>query len=202
MDTNLQIVIVAGFGLFGAIMGLMVPLITVWLTNRNMLAAKANDYKRQDEVADRLQKSQDAVAEKVDRTAKASADGMATLARQQLDATKAVKDADQRRREHEEIAVKAVDVAQSTAVVVKEQLHDIHDLVNSAMTLQLQDSLELANALLASMVEVMHLRQSEGKDAPPEAVAAVNSLREKIAALRSKIFDRLQQAKAMEARIG
>jgi hypothetical protein len=159
-DTNTFIL-----GVLVALSTFLSPLLMAWLTNRNRQQERAQDFARQDLVAERanlvavdLVKRQDDAAEKA-----------ATAARLLLAA-------------NERVA--------QTSKMTNDKLDVIHTLVNSNMTAALKAEFDATERELTMMIEVVELKRLGGHLPTVESLAAIEATRVKISELRSTLDDR------------
>jgi hypothetical protein len=153
------------------------PSILAVVTYRQRRQEKAEDWARQDLVADRVTEAA-AAAEDVATQA-------ATAARLLL--------------ERQDAAEAQRAVAADLLVAANERLGGkldiIHTLVNSNMTSAMQAELDATVREVAMMREVVALKQTAGHEASAEAMAAIDATDEKVQELRSALIDRLHQTK-------
>lgn len=84
---------------------------------------------------------------------------------------------------------------------ISDGVERVHILVNSTMTASVQANLDATERELAMTLEVIALRRDAGREPTPESIAAVDSARERIAALRETLADRVKQTEIGEAQI-
>lgn len=147
-------------------------LATPWLQNWGRRQEKLDEYRRQDEVAKR--------AEDVSNSLQASQN---KLTKQNDDAAKLLLATNNKVDEH--------------ARVQEAKLEQIHTLVNSNLTAEMQDRLAALKLVLVSLEEILTLKQTAAPDAHPaeETVATVAATKIKIAELSKQIEDRIVQTK-------
>lgn len=142
------------------------PLLLSVLTNRHAVFKQQMDYARQDEVA-----------RKADEVA-------ANLLARQTESTRA----------QEKVAsllinsnAKMVDTAQRH----EDKLDQIHTLVNSNMTAQMQKELDSALSNLVLLDEIVELRHEAGKEAKAETLTAIEKTKARISVLQIELKDRI-----------
>jgi hypothetical protein len=154
---------------FGSALG---SALVAYITYRQRRAEKAQDWARQDEVADR------AAAQ-----AKAAEERQAAVAAQAAEAARLLLAA------NAEVAL----VARRTAESVDGKLNQIHELVNSTLTGALEDQLLAREQLLVLM------RERPGQS--PEARKSLADMEDMVAELRAKLADRARQTAVADAKV-
>jgi len=86
----------------------------------------------------------------------------------------------------------------ATTVITNGKLDVIHTLVNSSLTTAVQDSLDARRISLALMLEIVELKKVAGKQPTRESLAAISSVKAKIAELETLLADRLRAQDAIE----
>jgi hypothetical protein len=155
----------------GVIVG---PLLLAYLTGRQRSRDKAEDWARQDAVAAQaaeaarlLEERQDAVARKAAEAARLLLAANERVAKQSREA----------------------------ADVVNGKLAQIHELVNSNLTTQMEEAHGALTQQLVLMREVVALNRAAGREPSTGAVDAIAVIEAKVGELRAKLADR---AKATE----
>lgn len=156
-----------------AIIAAISPFASVWLNNRNDRARRSEDYKRQDDVADRL------------------------LARQDLMTSQATEAARLLKENNHVVAAAAAAAAESAAATLG-QVKATHTLVNSTHTALLQSYFDALTLNLSLMVDMVAIRRAEGSQPSVDALAQIEATREKIATLHATIEERLVATKRVE----
>jgi hypothetical protein len=146
--------------------------LVAYITYRQRRAEKAQDWARQDQVADR-----------------AAAQAKAAEERQNAVAAQAAEAARLLLAANAEVAA----VARQTAESVDGKLNQIHELVNSNLTSALEDQL-LAREQLVVMMR-------ERPVTSPEARRALEDMEAKVAELRAKLADRAKQTVVANAQV-
>lgn len=147
--------VIAGFGLIAAIATISGPIILVQMQNSNRRRERIEDYKRQDEVAERAKKAADELL-------------------------RATKDA---------------------ASLADGKLSQIHTLVNSNVTTQMQLTLTASEAQLAAMKDAMEQRGEGGHEPIAAMVAALEKLEHSIADQKSALEERKLATDAAAAQL-
>src|SRR5688572_3133885 len=119
------------------------PIVATHFTNRALALRTAADYKRQDEVADRLLTQQQAVATKL-------------TARQDKIALQAAEAAELLLAANERVAKASADA--------KIRLDQIHTLVNANLSAAIQEAADAIRREIAMMSELMDLKRSLGQE--------------------------------------
>lgn len=163
------------------------PFLLAWLQGRQRTAdmhaearlraeERAEDYARQDLVAERLSRRNDEVAAKAQQVAIQTQTAAQLLL-----------------QNNEKVA--AATKAANTKLDV------IHTLVNSNMTAALQGELDASKAQLVTLRELIALRVMLGQTPDDETSAALLTLESKVGALSSNLKDRIAQTKVADAQI-
>lgn len=141
------------------------PVLLNMLNGRQQRKSKEQDYRRQDEVAARLETRQDAQAAKA-----------AEAARDLIESNKLVADA-----------------AKEAAQITVARLDVIHTLVNSQMTAAIQSELDATEREVVLMREVIGLNSVAGRSPTEESMGAVMATEAKIRELRVTLAERHRQ---------
>jgi hypothetical protein len=180
------------FVALAAVVGASLP---TYLTGRQRSAEKRQDWARQDQVA-AMAEARAAAAEHRAFEAASAARDVATQAReaarlleqrQNAQAAEAAETAHALLISNEKVAVQA---AQSTAVVTA-KLSQIHDLVNSNLTSQMDIAHVASVQQLLLMHEVVRLNRAAGSEPPQSALDAIATLEQRIAEMASVLKDRV-----------
>lgn len=163
------------------------PFLLAWLQGRQRTAdmhaeaqlrreERAEDYARQDLVAERLTRRNDEVAAKAQQVAIQTQTAAQLLL-----------------QNNEKVA--AATKAANTKLDV------IHTLVNSNMTSALQGQLDAHKAQLVTLRELIALRVTMGQSPDDETSAALLALETRVGALAANLRDRIEQTKIADAQI-
>lgn len=144
---------------------------TAWLNARQIRQGKEQDYARQDEVAAQLEQRQD--------KAEAKAAQVAELLL-----------ASNKRVEKQAAAV---------AEVTDGKLNQIHELVNSTLTSQIEESHGALTQQLVLMREVIALHKAAGRKPSADALESIQVIERKVAELAAKLSDRAAATKIADA---
>jgi hypothetical protein len=68
----------------------------------------------------------------------------------------------------------------------------IHTLVNSNLTAQMNDTLDATVRDLASLQEIVALKERDGREPTPEALQVIEATESRIGELRAKLRDRAE----------
>jgi hypothetical protein len=167
-----------------AVPALLGPILVARTTNKQRRLDKIEDWARED-----------AVAAKAVLVAEQAAEA-ARLLRVRTDevASKAEEAAALLLEANERVAKQTSEVAKVTTG----KLNQIHELVNSNMTIAIEDQLLANEQLLVVLVELAQLR---GSDAAPETTAAIIAAKGKIRELQSRLTDRAEATKLADAQV-
>lgn len=170
MDYGEQTVYSIYLALIVAVPAIISPIIMSWLTHRHRRQERADDYARQDLVAQRV----------------------ANMAQEQrIAATRAANVASEQRA--------VAEVATASRDRQETQLKQIHALVNSAMTAAIEEKLALAKRGLVLLLEIVNLRQQLQVKPTEEALAEIAAAKAQIADLELVLADRSRQAELARA---
>jgi hypothetical protein len=147
------------------------PVLLSVLNSRAQRKANLQEYKRQDQIADRLEKRQDAQAEKVEKAAAL----LVVSNREVADAAKAASD----------VTIARLDV--------------IHTLVNSQMTAAIQSELDATEANVVLMREIIGLNSVAGRNPTEASMDAVKATEVRIRELRVTLAERHRQDEIAQA---
>lgn len=173
-------------------------LMTVMINNRsrrkdNAIAVEARRKDKQEEATTRLREKQedwarqDMVAEKVQ--------GAAEQAR---------KAANLLVESNEQVASVQKTTAESTFKQlgdIQSQNHQIHTLVNSALSAEMEGRLDATRDTLVLMVELVDVKRKQGHEPTTEALEAITDKKGKVATLELMIADRAKQTKIAEEQL-
>ena len=155
-------------------------LLTIWLNGKQLRAGKAQDYARQDQVAALLEARQDA--------AEAKAAEVADKAEEAAELLLAA---------NERVAHQSAEAAE----VTNGKLAQIHELVNSNMTIQMEETHDALAQQLVLMREIIALHKAAGRPPSPEALEAISTLGEKVGELKSQLSDRAKATEVADAKV-
>jgi hypothetical protein len=93
--------------------------------------------------------------------------------------------------EHSETIVALEKINGSLVRLIAGQ-EQIHTLVNSNLTAQMNDTLDATVRDLASLQEIVALKGREGHEATPEALQVIEATESRIGELRAKLRDRAE----------
>lgn len=165
-----------GLAIVALLTAVIGPVTLAHLQGKQQLAAKLEDWRRQDEVA-----------------ARAAEVAKQLLAKQEETA--------QKTREAAELLVENNKVVAETAEITNGKLDQIHTLVNSNMTEALQSELDSVRAQLAMMRELITFKVAQGVEPSEETAATLKALEIKAQKLAANLKDRLEQTKIADAQI-
>jgi hypothetical protein len=81
------------------------------------------------------------------------------------------------------------------------KLGQIHELVNSNMSAQIQDTLDYAKAQLVTLDQLMALQKVDGKTMSKDALAVRQSLARRVVELEKRVDDRAKQTVIADAKL-
>jgi len=161
--------------------GTMTTLLQAWLIRRG----KAQDYARQDEVAahaaeaaELLAARQDAAEVKADKVARKAAEAASLLL-----------------AANERVAEQSAHAAE----VTNGKLAQIHELVNSNLTRQMEDTRDAQAQQEILMMEVIRLHKAAGREPSKEALDAIAAIRAKVAKATTELGARAKATVAADA---
>jgi len=171
-----------GVALIAFASSMLAIVIPLWFSSRRKTKdneearlAKQEDWKRQDQVA-----SQAAEAAKL------------LLDRQELDSLKTAEAARLLLAANERVA--------KSSGEMNKKMDVIHTLVNSKMTEEMQGRLEETQRSLASLEEIVSLKEAAGRAPSPEALGMIKNTKERITELKARLHDRFEQQKKIDER--
>jgi hypothetical protein len=155
-------------------------LLTTLLNGWQIRRGKTQDYERQDAVA-------------------AQAAEAARLLEQRQDAAEAAtaKAAKDLRAANEQVARQAADAA----AITNGKLEQIHELVNSTLTAQMEEAHGALMQQLVLMREVIALNTAAGRRPSQEALDAIGVIEHKVAELGARLSDRAKATVIADARV-
>jgi hypothetical protein len=159
---------------------LLTTLLTTWLNARQIRAGKAQDYARQDQVAAQLAERQDAAEAKAAQVA-----------------AKAEEAAELLLAANERVAAQTAEAAELT----NGKLAQIHELVNSNLTMQMEETHDALVQQLVLMREIISMHRAAGRPPSPEALDAVSALSMKVGELQSRLTDRAKATEVADAKV-
>lgn len=152
--------------------GVASTLLLSHLQSRQRRREKAEDYARQDAVAERLTRRQDAVAAKVAEAATQAAEAAELLL-----------------AANERVAAQTAEADRATQA----RLQQIHVLVNSNLTEAQERELEATRGTLVSMREVVALSRKLGLEPAPDSLRQIESTEARIDILARNLAHKIQQ---------
>jgi len=179
--------------------GAATTILTVWLTGRQVRAGKDQDYKRQDEVAAQAAEAAKLLAERQD-AAEAKADEVVRQAAEAARLNEERQDAIQKQTAEAAKLLLAANerVAEQSAhasEVTNGKLNQIHELVNSNLTVQMSENHQALMQQFILMKEIIRLNRLAGQEPSQEALDAAKAIAIRINELGAQLNDR---AKATE----
>jgi hypothetical protein len=155
-------------------------LLTTWLNARQIRQGKAQDYARQDQVA-----AQAAVAAQLLEARQDATEARAAEAARLLLAA------------NERVAKQSADAAE----VTNGKLAQIHELVNSNLTRQMEEAHAALTQQLVLMREVIALHKTAGRPPSTDALNAINAIELKVAELGAQLADRAKATEIADAKV-
>jgi hypothetical protein len=155
-------------------------LLTTWLNARQIRAGKEQDYARQDQVAALLEARQDAAEVKAEAVATKAAEAARLLL------------ASNERVAHQTVAA---------AEVTNGKLAQIHELVNSNLTRQMEEAHAALTQQLVLMREVIALHKAAGRPPSKEALNAIDAIELKVAEFGTQLADRAKATEIADAKV-
>lgn len=203
--------------LIALMVSIVAPSLLAWLNGIQARRARQDEYKRQDEVALRLEERQDA-AEARAREVVMQAEEAARLLVERQDASEARQDAAARRAvevanqaseaadlllaANERVAAQTAEAARRNLAELAEiraQGKSIHTLVDGAMTEAKQAQLTALVNLIGVTEEMHKLLRAAGSEPTPAALEALEETERTAVSLRSELAEREVTAKLIEA---
>jgi len=169
-----DIVIVA---MIVGVTGILTPIVLEQIRARQRHAEKAEDWARQDLVADRVTEAAERAVEVAEQAAAAAA----------LLVT-----------ENKKVAAATV-LTNGKIDAVALQATEIHGLVNSAMSEEMRRNLESQESLLAVLIELQEVKQASGLSPSSDALKRIEATRLTISELRAALGDRFRATMAAAA---
>lgn len=160
-------------GIIVAVGALLTTALTTTLNAWQIRKGKDQDYQRQDEVADKLERRQDEIQRRTDIAARLLLENNKRVAKQSAE-------------EFE---------------VTKGKLAQIHELVNSNLTTQMEESYTALTQQLVLMREVVALNKLSGRAPSPESLRAISIIESRIATLGTKLSDRAEATVIADSQI-
>jgi hypothetical protein len=155
-------------------------LLTIWLNGKQLRAGKAQDYARQDQVAAALAQRQDVAEAKAAEVAAKAAEAAELLL-----------------AANERVAHQSAEAAQ----VTNGKLAQIHDLVNSNMTIQMEETHGALAQQLVLMREVINMHRAAGRPPSRDALQAIEVLGRRVGELQAQLSDRAKVTEAADAKL-
>lgn len=81
------------------------------------------------------------------------------------------------------------------------KLGQIHELVNSNMTAQIQDTYDFARYSLVTLDQLLTLQQSGGKTISKDAMATREALSKKVSKLQTELVERAKQTEIADSKV-
>jgi hypothetical protein len=163
------------------------PLLLAYLTGRQRSKDKQEDWARQDAVAAKA----DAVADQAAEAARLLRERQDEVATQAAEAARLMLAANER------VAKQSADAAE----VVSGKLGQIHELVNSNLTAQMEEAHGALTQQLVLMREVIALHRAAGREPSAEAVEAIALIGTKVGELHAKLADRAKATEIADAKV-
>jgi len=160
------------------IAGVVGPLLLSKMNAKQRVAERAEDWKRQDEVARKVE-------EAATRAAEVAVEVKATAGRAEVVAQRAESAVENAQETQHAI------VAQGAATAQK--LDVIHTLVNSNLMAAVQGEYDANVERLATLLELIDLKRANGREPSPETLEAVTVVQARLANLRVNLAERQQQ---------
>jgi hypothetical protein len=155
-------------------------LLTSVLNGWQIRRGKAQDYARQDAVAAQAQKAAQLLEQRQDAAEAATA--------------KAAKDL---RASNEQVARRVIEAA----AITNGKLEQIHELVNSTLTSQMEEAYAALTQQLVLMREVVALHTTAGRVPSRQALDAIENIERKVTELGSKLSDRAKATVIANAKL-
>jgi hypothetical protein len=166
------------------VVAVVAPAVLAILTNRHRRAERAEDYKRQDAVADRLAKRQDEVADRLAKRQNEVADQAAEAARLLLES-------------NHRVAFQAAEASNIT----QGQLRQIHTLVNNNLDEVLRAQLVALQRVAELTEEVTAIKSAANMAPDPKAGAVLAALYRQIGDLKAQIRERVDKTAVGESQV-
>lgn len=81
------------------------------------------------------------------------------------------------------------------------KLEQVHELVNSSMTAQIQDTYDATRYALVTLDQLLTLQQSEGKTISTDATTTREALSKKVTKLQAELAERAKQTKIADSKL-
>lgn len=88
-----------------------------------------------------------------------------------------------------------------TSIKTDGKLAQIHDLVNSNMTAEIENTYDATKAQLVTLDQLLTLQQSDGRTISKDAVTTREALSKKVAELESRLKDRAKQTEIADSKL-
>ena len=168
---------------FAMVTAIFAPWLMASQLNRNARKVKEEDYKRQDEVAARVEQIAGRTNAKQDESARLAQEAARLLLIHNIKADE------------------AAERAEASAAVRDAKLDQIHTLVNSNLTAALKDQLDARKAMLALLLETVGTKKEIGAEPSADMMALIDDAQKKVAELEAVMLDRLKQTDMATARL-
>lgn len=153
------------------------PVLLARRLDHQLRRSKAEDYARQDKVAEQAANAARLLKQAQEEAANRAAEAAALLL-----------------ESNERVA--------HTAALTDKKLDQIHVLVNSSMTASMQAELDATTRVLALLRQVVVLHTAAGRPPAGEALATIEATEHKVSELRTALSDRLSQTQIAEQQTG